>query len=179
MFRIGRMTDYALVILSRMARGGAEHVHTAGEVAQATDFPLPTVTKILKQLAREGLLEGIRGARGGYRLARDTGTMSMLEVLEAMEGPVALAACVEGVDARCVHQTDCGARGPWERINAAVRAALSSVPLADVAESGPSVLVPLVASGRPSGAASGSPSGASEGEHGQRQLAGRTGRDCG
>lgn len=147
MFRINRLSDYALVICGRLGSGQGAHPQSAPDLAETTRLPLPTVTKILKSLARAGILESVRGAHGGYRLTRQASSISVLEVLEAMEGRLAITECVEVAGGGCAYETGCVARGPWERINAALRAALSQVALAELDETSPGPLVPIPAQG--------------------------------
>lgn len=146
-FRINRLTDYALVILGRLAASGKGASQSAAELAEATQLPLPTVIKVLKTLAREGVLDSVRGVRGGYRLVRPAESLTVLEVLEAMEGPVAVTECVEpGTEAGCAYASACVARGPWGRINVALRAALAEVALADLdTHAGAVPMVPMPA----------------------------------
>lgn len=145
-FRINRLTDYALVILGRLASAGRGGSQSAAELAEATQLPLPTVTKVLKVLAREGVLDSVRGVRGGYRLVRPAEALTVLEVLEAMEGPVSVTECVESGEAGCAYEARCAARGPWSRINVALRSALAEVVLADLdATAAASPLVPMPA----------------------------------
>jgi FeS assembly SUF system regulator len=125
------LTDHAIVVLAHLARTAHVCVHPAKEIADATRIPLPTVQKVLKQLSRESLLISTRGARGGYSLARDPAAMSVAQVVEAMEGPLALTTCAltgEG----CSDDHDCQVAGHWPVINGAVRTALDAVSILDI-----------------------------------------------
>ncbi|MBW7850443.1 MAG: SUF system Fe-S cluster assembly regulator [Rhodospirillales bacterium] len=132
MLRLSRMTDYAVVVLVRMARGGPV-VMTAPGLAAATNLPEPSVGKILKQLAQARLVSAHRGAAGGYVLARPAGDIRVSEVVAALEGEVALTACVDGAEGGCRVEATCPVRGRWDPVNRAVRAALEEVSLADMA----------------------------------------------
>jgi FeS assembly SUF system regulator len=132
MLRLNRITDYAVVVLARMARE-PERLVTAPQLAGDSAVPLPTVAKVLKDLAREGVLESERGVHGGYRLARPPAEISVLQVIRALEGPVSLTACVDGSEGSCDVEALCPMRGNWDRVNGAIRAALASVTLADMA----------------------------------------------
>ena len=96
-------------------------------------MPAPTVAKVLKALAKEGVLASQRGVRGGYRLARPADRISMLEVIRALEGPVSLTACVDGAEGDCDVEQLCPVRGNWDRVNTAIRGALADVTLEDMA----------------------------------------------
>ncbi|MDD5036437.1 MAG: SUF system Fe-S cluster assembly regulator [Methylococcaceae bacterium] len=131
MLRISKLTDYAIIVLGQMAQD-AEQTHTAAGLAIATGVAMPTVSKILKRLVKTGILKSTRGARGGYALARPPDRTSVAAVIYALEGPIALTEC-EGERGGCEQSPSCHARGGWEVINQAVRAALESVSLADMA----------------------------------------------
>lgn len=134
MLRIARMTDYAIVLLAHLVRQAHVCVHPASEVADATGIPQPTVAKVLKQLAREGLLRSVRGAQGGYVLAKDPARVSVADVIAAMEGPVALTACaVHGMGETCGDEDTCHLAGHWPRINEAVVSALRDVSILELA----------------------------------------------
>lgn len=131
MLRLSKMNDYAVVVLGQMAaRPGA--VVTAPDVAESTGLPAATVSQVLKRLAHGGLVASHRGAHGGYSLARHPGDISVANLVEALEGPVALTACVDGAEGHCGVEAVCPMRGGWDRVNTAIRAALDSVTLADM-----------------------------------------------
>jgi FeS assembly SUF system regulator len=153
-FRISRLTDYGIIVMAHLAGRSDDASHNARELAQETHLPAPVVSKILKALTRAGLLDSIRGAKGGYRLARQPQHISVVEMIGALEGPVGITECAvePGV---CEHEPSCGLQGPWQRINAAVAQALEGVTLADLSRSGtapahtPSGFVPLVVDTEP------------------------------
>jgi FeS assembly SUF system regulator len=129
MIRITRLADYAIVVLSHFASDRTSPVRTARLLAEETRIPLPTVSKILKALARKGLVASQRGVHGGYRLTRDLGSISVAEAIDALEGPIAMTECQSGPGGLCVLEPTCPARSNWERINRAVRKALDEIPL--------------------------------------------------
>jgi len=134
MLRIARLTDYAIVLLAHLAREAHVCVHPASEIAEATGIPQPTVAKVLKQLTRAGLLRSVRGAHGGYALDRDPGRVSVADVIDAIEGPVALTACsVHGAGETCGDEANCQLSGHWPRINTAVVGALREVTILELA----------------------------------------------
>ena len=132
MFRLNRLTDYAVVVMTQMTREPLE-VHTAPQIASDTGIPLPTVAKLLNCLARDALVVSHRGAAGGYTLSRSAEEITIAEIIQALEGPIALTACVEGSGSHCEVETLCPMRGNWERVNQAIRGALDGVTLAEMA----------------------------------------------
>ena len=106
----------------------------ARELAECSDLPVPMVSKILKALAREGLLVSQRGAKGGYSLARAPEDLPVSEMIRVLEGPVALTDCAIG-PSRCEHETMCAVREPWQKISRVVERALADVTLADLIKS--------------------------------------------
>ena len=132
MIKLNRITDYAVVVLAQMARE-PDRLVTAPQLSQDSAVPLPTVSKLLKALARARVLCSHRGVNGGYTLARAPGDISVLEIVGALEGPVALTSCVEDAEDDCSVESLCPMRGNWNKVNSAIRGALSSVSLADMA----------------------------------------------
>jgi FeS assembly SUF system regulator len=130
--RISKLTDYATVILASLARGGPER-RAAADVARQCHLGAPTVSKLLKQLHRAGLVESTRGLRGGYRLARPASQITAAAILDALEGPLALTECSTGALSRCDLQASCSVGGSWQRINQAIRQSLEEVTLAELA----------------------------------------------
>lgn len=130
MLRVTRLTDYATVVLTVLAaHPGA--VLSAPELAEQAGLEAPTVSKLLKTLAQAGLVEGLRGAHGGYRLSRDAADISLIEVVEAMEGPIAMTECSLHDDL-CGIADHCGIRAGWRRINDVVAEALRGMTLAQM-----------------------------------------------
>jgi FeS assembly SUF system regulator len=130
MLRLSKLTDYGVVVLVRLSGGAA--VQTSPAIAAATGIPEPTVAKVLKALAASGLVASQRGAHGGYRLIRPLSDIPIAEVITAIDGPIALTACVDGSVAGCDVLELCPVRGRWDPVNAAVREALSAITLADM-----------------------------------------------
>ena len=131
MFRLNRLTDYAVVVMTQMAQSRDE-VRTAPQIARDTGVPLPTVSKLLNALARDGLIESQRGASGGYALTRGAKDITVAEVIQALEGPIALTACVDHSSEHCDVESLCPMRGNWNKVNEAIRSALGGVTLADM-----------------------------------------------
>jgi FeS assembly SUF system regulator len=136
--RLSKLTDYAVVVLTRLEQDGAAPgpglVQTAPGLALATGIAEPTVAKVLKILGGAGLVEGLRGARGGYRLARPLDQVPLAEVIVAFDGPIALTACVDGGAGGCDAEAICPVRGRWDPVNDAIRRALSGITVAMLAK---------------------------------------------
>ena len=131
MFRLNRLTDYAVVVMSQMSLRG-ETLRSAQQIADDTAVPLPTVSKLLNLLGRAGLVVSQRGAAGGYTLSRGPEQISVAEIIQALEGPIALTACVDGASESCDVESFCPMRGNWNKVNTAIQDALSSVSLAEM-----------------------------------------------
>lgn len=143
MLRVSKLTDYAVVVLSRLeAEGG---VQTAPGLAAGTGVAEPTVAKVLKLLSQAGLVEGLRGARGGYRLLRPLADLPLSDVIVAIDGPIALTACVDGGFGLCEAEHVCPVRGRWDPVNAAIRDALSAITVARIASPLPAAPSPVLA----------------------------------
>ena len=135
MLRLSKLTDYAVVVLLRLAegeRGGEDAVQTSPGIAAATGVPEPTVAKVLKALTCGGLVASQRGARGGYRLARPLDGIAISDVITVVDGPIALTACVDGGAGGCDVQGMCAVKGRWDLVNDAIRGALNQITLAEM-----------------------------------------------
>ncbi len=144
MLRPSKLADYATVIMTGLARE-PDKLRNAADLAAETHLAVPTVSKVLKRLAREGLLVSIRGAHGGYKLSRAPADITMAQIIAALEGPLGLTDCAAH-NGRCGIESRCNVRGNWLRINLAVQRALEGVTLAAMAEPLPTPLageVPL------------------------------------
>ncbi len=128
MFRLSKLADYAVVVLVRLSN--ADAVQTSPGIAAAVGLPEPTVAKVLKAMTGYGLVVSQRGARGGYRLGRSLSAIPVADVIQAIDGPIALTACVDGGE--CESGCLCPMRGRWDPVNRAIRAALSAITLADM-----------------------------------------------
>lgn len=132
MFKLNRLTDYAVVVMSQMALGRDE-IRRVSDIARESAVPQPTVAKILNHLAKADLVTPYRGATGGYMLSRAPDEIAVSEIIEALEGPIALTACVEGTADICNVEARCPLRGHWNRVNQAIKDALDKVSLAELA----------------------------------------------
>ena len=131
MLRISKLTDYATVTLASLAQE-PERLFTAAELAERTRVSAPTVSKVLKQLQRAGLVVSARGQHGGYQLARPAAQISAAAILDALEGPVALTDCSSG-HGHCGIESSCHVGSAWQRVNLAIRRSLHEVNLAQLA----------------------------------------------
>ncbi len=127
------MADYAVVVMAAAARhcGGARV--SAVQLAEETGLPAPTVQKLVSRLAGAGLLRSSRGVGGGLKLARPAAAISVADIVEAVEGPIALTACVEHGRHDCTLEGACAVRPHWPLVNEALRGALAGVPLTRLA----------------------------------------------
>ncbi|MCM2972849.1 MULTISPECIES: SUF system Fe-S cluster assembly regulator [Larsenimonas] len=135
MLRLSKMSDYAAVVMAHIARY-PEQAHAAAELSEAVGVPRPTVSKTLKMLMHAGLLQSRRGAQGGYRLTRTPIEISVSEIIEAIEGPVAMTECSQA-EGECGLAATCGVADNWQRVSMAIRQFLDSVTLADLAQKTP------------------------------------------
>lgn len=133
MMKLGKLTDYAVAVMVQLSREGSDAARSAHQLADRTAIPEPTVAKVLKKLAREGLVQSVRGAAGGYKLAHDPSKLSICDVIEALDGPIEIVSCAGGVADTCRAEQKCPAKGKWAPVNHAVRAALQAVTLVDMA----------------------------------------------
>jgi FeS assembly SUF system regulator len=127
MLRMSKLADYGSVILTTMVRE-PQRIQSAMEIAAAIHVPVPTVSKVLKILTREGLVLSLRGAKGGYQLSRPPSQISMAEVIQAMDGPIGMTEC-SITPGLCTQESDCAVRANWQRINLIVLQSLEKVTL--------------------------------------------------
>ena len=131
MLRITKQTDYGIVLLTLLAQEPSR-LFTAPELAAEAQLPLPMVSKILKILAREGVVQSHRGAKGGYNLGRPPEDISVAEVISTLEGPISITECIDDTPGDCGYAASCPVRSNWNRINLAVRQALEQISLAEM-----------------------------------------------
>ncbi|MBI2895026.1 MAG: SUF system Fe-S cluster assembly regulator [Deltaproteobacteria bacterium] len=133
MIRIGKLTDYGIVVMTHLARDPAQAVMAASDLAQATSLGPSTVAKLLKVLLRAGLLVSHRGIRGGYSLSRPAEEISVGQIIGAIEGPVVMTECGGQPANKCSMRHVCTAQSHWHRIDDVVREALESLKLEELA----------------------------------------------
>ncbi|GAB5351974.1 SUF system Fe-S cluster assembly regulator [Qipengyuania sp. 483] len=130
--RLSNLADYAVVTMSQAARhcGGARV--SASELAAETGLPVPTVQKLVSKLTAAGLLRSVRGAGGGLQLARPAAAITLADIVEAVEGPIALTACIDGGE--CTVDHDCRVKPHWPMVNKALRGALANISLVQLSQ---------------------------------------------
>ena len=133
MIRMSKLTDYAILILAHLAR--ATGTLTAQEIADLSRVPLPTVSKLAKELSKAGLVISHRGRNGGYGLARPADAISVAEIVEALEGPIALTECARPGKVECGIEDTCLARASWDPVSRAIESALRNLALSSIAPS--------------------------------------------
>jgi len=132
--RLSSLADYAVVMMSACARHCGGTRINAGLLAEETGIPLPTVQKLVSRLSAAGLLRSARGAGGGFKLARPAAAISLAEIVEAIEGSIAMPSCVEKGRHDCGLEGTCNVQAHWPVVNQAVRGALAGVPLTRLVE---------------------------------------------
>lgn len=134
--RLSSMADYAVVVMSAAARHCGTARVSSVQLAEETGLPAPTVQKLVSRLTSAGLLRSSRGARGGLQLARPAAAITLADIVEAVEGPIALTACIEAGRQECTLGQDCTVRPHWPLVNQALRGALAQVPLTQLSAGG-------------------------------------------
>jgi len=140
MIKVSKLTDYAIVILSCFSLSD-EKLLSAAYLSVKSGLPEPTVAKVLKLLAKGGIVQSVRGAAGGYKMARGSEEISMADIIQTIDGPIALTACIEDSTDTCAYRSCCPVEGRWGGVNLAVKAALDSVRLSDMISAETAVLV--------------------------------------
>lgn len=130
MLRLTKLADYGILLMTQLAQAPDCRL-TASDLADRTHVPLPTVSKILQMLLHQGLLESLRGANGGYRLAHAAGDITVRDIIRTLEGPIALTEC-NLESCVCEQEPYCSISGNWQRLNEAVLNALETISLADM-----------------------------------------------
>lgn len=132
--RLSSMADYAVVTMTAAARhcGGARV--SAARLAEETGLPAPTVQKLVSRLTSAGLLRSSRGVGGGLKLARPAAAITLADIIEAVEGPIAMTACTEHGRHDCTLEDGCSVKPHWPLVNEALRGALAQVPLTRLVE---------------------------------------------
>lgn len=127
MLRMSKLADYGTVVMAAMARD-PETVHSAASLAAKLHIGAPTVAKILKILAREGLVVALRGAHGGYRLPGAPSEISVARIIRAMDGPIGMTEC-STIPGLCSQEKGCTIRANWMRVNEIVLGVLQGITL--------------------------------------------------
>ncbi|MDE0877777.1 MAG: SUF system Fe-S cluster assembly regulator [Sphingomonas bacterium] len=146
--RLSSLADYAVVMMAAAARhcgvrGGGVARLNATILAEETGVPLPTVQKLVSRLSAAGLIESVRGTGGGFRLSRPAAAISLADIVEAVEGPIALTNCVDEGRHDCAIEENCRVRPHWNAVNGAVRGALAGVSLATLSAAPKPIPLPV------------------------------------
>jgi FeS assembly SUF system regulator len=131
--RLSSLADYAVVLVTAAARVCDTARLNATVLSATTGVPLPTAQKLVSRLSAAGLIESTRGTGGGFRLARAANAITLADIVEAVEGPIALTTCVDEDRHDCALDGRCHVKPHWAIVNEAVRGALAKVTLADLA----------------------------------------------
>ena len=132
MLRLSKMADYAVIVLGMLAQDQNVDASMSGaQLAIRTGLSEPTVAKVLKLLARQNIVLSMRGTTGGYRLSNTADNISVLSIVEAIDGPVKFADCVDGNDGCSMH-LNCTVKGQWDPVASAIKTSLKNVSLADM-----------------------------------------------
>ena len=131
--RLSSLADYAVVMMSAAARHCGQARVNAVILAEETGVPLPTVQKLVSKLSAAGLLRSVRGAGGGFALARPAAAISLADIIEAVEGPIAMTSCVDETRHDCGLEGNCRVQAHWPVVNNAVRGALAGINLTSLA----------------------------------------------
>jgi FeS assembly SUF system regulator len=137
--KISKLADYGVVLLTTMAN--AEEVrepHNARDLADTTRLPLPMVSKVLKALSKAGLLDSHRGIKGGYSLAKPADEINAVEIIRALDGPIAITSCVDSgsLNATCGIMSSCSLQSFWQLVNNAIVDSLEKITLANLLQPG-------------------------------------------
>ncbi|NQX94631.1 MAG: SUF system Fe-S cluster assembly regulator [Erythrobacter sp.] len=126
--RLSNLADYAVITMSQAATHCGDGRVSAAELASETGLPVPTVQRLVSKLTAAGLLRSVRGAKGGLQLGRPAAAITVADIVEAVEGPIALTACIED-SACCDYEAGCRMKSHWPVINDALRGALAGITL--------------------------------------------------
>lgn len=132
--RLSSLADYAVVMMSAAARHGCGARLSAHVLSDETHVPLPTAQKLMQRLAQAGLLSSLRGSGGGFKLTRPASCITLADIIEAVEGPIAMTTCVDDAREDCALDQHCAVKPHWNVVNGAVRGALASVSLTTLSE---------------------------------------------
>jgi Rrf2 family protein len=142
MLRLSKKADYALIAMRHLAGAGNDSSVSAREIAESYAIPPELLAKVLQRLVRARLLVSVQGTRGGYRLAGDAHKLTVADVIQAIDGPVAVTACSPD-DHACEQFDRCEIRDPLWKIKSRIVDALATVSLAELAEPAPAPVTPV------------------------------------
>lgn len=140
MIRLTNLADYAVILIGQLARRDMRV--SAADLAAETGLPIPTVSKVLGALTRAGLAQSHRGLKGGFSLAQAACDITIVDVIEAVDGPIALVHCIENAPGDCDLESICSMRTQWQIINTAIKDGLARITIADIANAVPPAFAP-------------------------------------
>jgi Rrf2 family protein len=143
MLRLSKKADYALIAMKHLALRGDRASSSAREIAEAYGIPIELMAKVLQRLVRRGLLASHQGTHGGYQLARVPMLISVADVIQAIDGPVAVTACSSSDDGACEQFAKCNVRDPLWRVRERILAALGECTIAELAADPPPAATPV------------------------------------
>lgn len=142
MLRLSKKADYALMAMRRLAQKAGAPSTSAREIAEQYDIPIELMAKVLQRLVRTGLLVSTQGTRGGYTLSRPSTSISVVDVIQAIDGPLTVTAC-SSENSDCDQYSKCSVRGPLWQIRERIVAALGTVTIAEMAAESEPAHVPV------------------------------------
>jgi Rrf2 family protein len=131
MLKLTKKSDYGLIALRHLATQGRDLGATAKEIAEAYRIPVPLLAKVLQSLCKGGFLASMQGTNGGYRLAKDPRTISALEVIRTIDGPVLLADCFHG-SKECEQMSLCTVKEPLRKVHEGILRLLAGITITDL-----------------------------------------------
>ena len=135
MLRLSKKADYALIAMKHLALRSDQAASSAREIAEQYDIPIELMAKVLQSLARQGLLASHQGTRGGYHLSRPASSISIADVIQAIDGPLMVTAC-STEEENCDQFSKCSVRDPLLRIKERILLALQTCSISELASDG-------------------------------------------
>ena len=140
--RLSNLAEYAVITMCQAAMHCGDGRISAAELAHETGLPVPTVQKLVSKLTAAGLLRSVRGAHGGLQLGRPAAAITVADIVEAIEGKIALTSCVDHI--ACDFESGCNMRAHWPIINEALRGALAGISLSQLRSPSAARSLPLI-----------------------------------
>jgi len=125
MLRISRFADYGLLLINALCQ--ADQLTTLEQLSEKTKLTMPTIYKIMRSLVKSGLVISLRGVNGGYKITKSADQISIAEIIEAVDGPIALTDCTKGLGCQCALAGGCQLKGNWQLVNQHVVKTLGSI----------------------------------------------------
>ncbi|MBI3809470.1 MAG: Rrf2 family transcriptional regulator [Nitrospirae bacterium] len=142
MLKLSKKTDYALMAIQYMAYKGTDRVVNTKEIAEEYKIPVELLAKVLQKLGKKGLIASQNGPKGGYVLAKSPDTISVLSIIQAIEGHVGITECYHNEDSQCVQMAHCNIRNPIRNIQNSIYGLLDSMSIEDMSSFNTSPITP-------------------------------------